>query len=121
MVNNKVHGEPPWYLKGGQLMLMRKVTVLAALGLVMALSLPATAGHLGSLNRGGQDPQGDNRASDRAHERSRGQVNDIDNAAEDAGRGNGSDHVGSDADPGASGDTFTGDGRPGGGKNQGDD
>ena len=95
--------------------------LLAALGLVMALSLPAAASHLGSLNRGGQDPKGDNMASDRAHERSRGQVNDVDNAAEDAGRGIGSESEGNDADAGASGDTFTGDGRPGGGRNQGGD
>ena len=83
-------------------MLMRKVTVLAALGLVMALSLPALADHLGSLNRGGQDPQGDNRGQGRGW----GQVNDIDNAAEDAGRGNGPEGAaqfdGNDADPGNS-------------------
>jgi hypothetical protein len=87
-------------------MLMRKVTMLAALGLVMALSLPAMAGHLGPNNRGGQDPQGDNRANANASSHSRGQVNDIDNAAEDSGRGNGSEGctgcAGNDADPGNS-------------------
>ena len=102
-------------------MLTRKTTLLTALGPAMVLSSSTMAGHLGSLNRGGQNPQGDDRASARAHERSRGQVNDVDNAAEDAGRGNGSDDPGPDADPGASGDTFTGDGRPGGGKNMGGD
>ena len=99
-------------------MLMRKITVLAALGLVMALSLPAAASHLGSLNRGGQDPQGDNRANHEATHHSRGQVNDVDNAAEDAGKGNGSEDDSHDSDPGASGDTFDG---PGGNRNQGGD
>ena len=68
-------------------MLTRKTTLLTALGLAMVLSSSTMAGHLGSLNCGGQNPQGDDRASARAHERSRGQVNDIDNAAEDACRG----------------------------------
>ena len=98
-----------------------KATMLAALGLAMVLSSSAMATHLGSPNRGGNNPMGDDKASDRAREVSRGQVNDNDNAAEDDGRGNGSDDPGPDADPGASGDTFTGDGRPGGGKNMGGD
>ena len=68
-------------------MLTRKTTLLTALGPAMVLSSSTMAGHLGSLNRGGQNPQGDDRANARAHERSRGQVNDIDNAAEDACRG----------------------------------
>ena len=85
-------------------MLMRKITLFAALGLAMALSTSAMADHLGPSNRGGNDPQGDNRASEMGQSKGKGQVSDIDNAAEDAGRGNGSetttDH--DDADPGNS-------------------
>ena len=88
-----------------QRMLTRRATLLGTMGLTMVLSMPALAGHLGPENRGGQDPQGD----DKGQGRGWGQVTDSDNAAEDAGRGNGSEggpHP--DADPGNSKDVNQG-------------
>ena len=70
----------------------------------MALSIPAMANHEPETNRGGQNPQGDNRAHDKASPKARGQVHDHDLAAEDSGKGNDGtvDHV--TGDPGNSKD-----------------
>ena len=85
-------------------MLTRRSTLLTAVGLAMVLSTSTMANNLGPSNRGGNDPQGDDRASEMGKSKGKGQVSDNDNAAEDAGRGNGSEHSTShdDADPGNS-------------------
>ncbi len=89
-------------------MLMRKITLFAALGLAMALSSPAMALHAGESNRGGQNPMGNEKASARAHEVSRGLVNDPDLAAEDSGPGNDATVDNVTGDPGNSKDVNQG-------------
>ena len=84
------------------MLIMRKITFPTALVLAMALSIPAIANHDPASNRGGQHPQGYEKAHGKASSKARGQVNDWDNALEDSGPGNDGKADTTTGDPGNS-------------------